>query len=320
MTVSRVARNVGYVSDEVRARVQAAMNELGYVPNEIARGLRSRSTGTLALVISDITNPFFTTAARGAEDAASDAGYLTLLCNTDENEQEEARYLRLLAQKRVDGTVLVPARSGLDSIAFARQHDIQVVVMDRPCPLPDVDVVRCDSETGSEALAHHLVELGHRRFAILTGAHGAGTSELRVAGFLRGLDGVRGVAPVPVLYGAFTRDSGQALARQALATQPRPTALFATNNFLTIGAIQALTEAGLRVPEDLSVVGFDDLPEGMVLTPFLTVASQPAYEMGRLAMERLLTRLSGTPPEPTVTVLPAPLVLRSSSAPPPKID
>jgi len=317
MTVSRVVRNVGYVSEEVRTRVKAAMHELGYVPNELARGLRSRQSGTLALILSDITNPFFTTAARGAEDAASDAGYLTLLCNTDESEVEEARYLRLLAQKRVDGALLVPARSGVDSIAYARRHEVKIVVMDRSCAVPGVDVVRCDSESASQELGDLLYRLGHRRMAILTGAHGATTAEMRVAGFLRAMANRPDVAPIPVLYGEFTRESGLALTKQALSTPPRPTALFAANNFLSIGTVQQLRAMGLRVPEDVSVVGFDDLPEPLMMFPFLTVAVQPAYEMGRLAMERLLAQLGDDPPAPRETILPTPLVVRASTAPPP---
>jgi LacI family transcriptional regulator len=310
MTVSRVARGVGYVSEGVQKRVKAAMEELGYIPNELARGLRSKSTQTLALIISDITNPFFTTVARGAEDAASDAGYLMLFCNTDENADEEQRYVRLLVQKRVDGILLVPATDGAVSLEFAEKHETPVVVLDRAVDYPNVDVVRCDSEGGAFLLARHLAERGHSQFGVLAGPEDVSTSTMRITGFLRGL----GDRQAHVLHGRFSRAEGARMTREMMARAPRPTALFAANNFIALGCLAELALLGLRVPQDVAVVGFDDLPDGLVVTPFLTASAQPAYEMGKMGVEQMLKRINQKDTFiATQTVLPTELRIRTSS-------
>ena len=317
ITVSRVINNSGYVSKGVRESVLEAIAALGYVPNTLARSLRSRQTNTLALVLTDITNPFFTTVARGVEDAASDAGFMVIVCNTDECEDEEQKYLRMLLEKRVDGILLVPVRQGVESIRTIQAQGASVVVLDRRAPQGSADVVRCDSEDGAFQLGRLLVSLGHRRVAILSGPEGVSTTDDRVAGCRRALaeDGVQ--RDLAVYHGGFTQDSGCDMTYRALTAVPRPTALFASNNFIGIGALKALRDLGLRSPDDVAIVGFDDLPPALVTFPFLTVASQPAYEMGRQAVELLLERLRGNAPEAfQEIVLPTELIIRQSSGDP----
>ncbi len=315
ITVSRVINNSGYVNEKTRARVEAAIADLGYVPNVLARSLRSRRTGTLGLILTDISNPFWTTVARGVEDAASDAGFNVILCNTDESEVEQDKYLHVLMQKQVDGVLLVPVRSAVEPIKFIQSQNTSVVVLDRRIPNPQTDVVRCDSEGGAYQLTSLLLSLGHRRIAMLSGPRGVSTAEDRVAGYRRALaEAGVDVDAAPVCYGEFSLQSGYDMTLQVLARTPRPSALFAGNNFIAIGALRALRDTGLRVPEDLALVGFDDLPEDLVVDPFLTVAAQPAYEMGRQATELLLARLS----EETLTayqeiVLPTEIIVRGSS-------
>jgi LacI family transcriptional regulator len=312
ITASRVINNSGYASQEVRERVLKAVDELGYVPNTLARSLRSRKTETLALILTDITNPFFTTIARGVEDTASDAGYTVIFCNTDESEDEERKYLNVMLQKRVDGILLVPASGGLKSLQMARDQHTPLVVIDRRATGEQVDVVRCDSEGGARDLARLLISLGHQRITMMTGPAGVSTADDRAAGYRlamaeAGLEG-------RVLVGNFTQTSGGEMTRQALAARLRPTALFAANNFIAIGALNALHEMGLRVPEDVALVGFDDLPSGLVTFPFLTVAAQPAYEMGCRATRRLIERLEGIGgEEASEIVLPTEVILRVSS-------
>src|SRR3712207_578426 len=179
ITVSRVINNSGYVTQGIRDRVQEAVRDLGYVPNTLARSLRSRRTHTLALMVSDLTNPFFTTMARGVADAASDAGFMVIVCNTDERADEERKYLRMLLEKRVDGVLLVPARSPEESIRTLREHDTAVVVLDRRVHENRADMVRCDSVEGAYRLGRLLVTLGHRAVAALAGPEGVSTSDDR---------------------------------------------------------------------------------------------------------------------------------------------
>jgi LacI family transcriptional regulator len=315
ITVSRVVNNSGYVSEETRARVEAAIADMGYVPNVLARSLRSRRTDTLALILTDISNPFWTTVVRGVEDAASNAGFNVILCNTDESEAEQDKYLRVLLQKQVDGVLLVPARSALEPIQFVQSQDTPVVVLDRLIPDVQADTVHCDSEGGAHQLTRLLLSLGHRRIAVLSGPQGVSTAEDRVAGYQRALkEAGLDVDPALVYYGQFSLESGYTMTQRVLAATPRPSGLFAGNNFIAIGALRALRDAGLQVPEDLALVGFDDLPADLVVDPFLTVVAQPAYEMGRRATELLLARLSGEAPEAyQEIVLPTELIVRQSS-------
>jgi LacI family transcriptional regulator len=314
ITVSRVINHSGYVTETVRERVEKSIAELGYVPNTLARSLRSRRTQTIALVITDITNPFFTTVARGVEDTASDSGYMVIICNTDERKQEEQKYMRMLLQRRVDGILLVPTRSGAESIKLAKKQQVSLVVLDRRVSGAVSDVVRCDSESGAYQLANLLVSLGHRRIVILAGAEGISTSDDRVQGFCRALSDAEIDSELQIFHGEFTQESGHQLTLKALSQKPAPTAIFAANNFLAMGSFRAIEEAGLRVPEDIALVGFDDLPPALVISPFLTVASQPAYEMGCRSVQLLLSRIEGKAPEEyQEVVLPTELIIRHSS-------
>lgn len=322
ITVSRVINNSGYVSQETRSRVEAAIAELQYVPNSLARSLRFKRTHTLALVLTDITNPFWTTVARGVEDAASQCGFNVILCNTDENEAKQSEYLHVLLQKQVDGFLLVPARSTPEPITLIQSQKVPAVVLDRQVPGAQVDIVRGDSEGGAYQLVQLLLSLGHRRIAMLSGPVSISTAADRVSGYRRALQeaGLEAQAEL-ICYGEYTQESGYQMARKALSLMPRPTALFAANNFIAIGALRALREMGIRVPEDMALVSFDDIPPAFVIEPFLTVAAQPAYEMGRRATELLLARLSGqAPPEYQEIVLPTEIIVRRSSGPPVKFD
>ncbi|HVN53984.1 MAG TPA: LacI family DNA-binding transcriptional regulator [Anaerolineaceae bacterium] len=294
ITVSRVINHNGYFTEETRGRVQNAIEQLGYVPNKLARSLRLRKTSMLALVLTDITNPFWTTVARGVEDAASDAGFNLILCNTDESDLKEEKYLKVLLERQVDGILLVPSTNQAEPILMAQRQGVQVVIIDRRLDGElFADVVRSDSFGGAYQLTRHLLALGHRRIVMLAGPRDVSTAEDRRAGFLKALEDARQpVTSQNVLYGEFTIESGHRQADQALNRSPGPTALFAANNFIAIGAYRAIRQKGLSVPEDVSLVGFDDLPSELVWEPFLTVAAQPAYEMGHRATEVLLDRMA----------------------------
>ncbi|MEZ4660725.1 MAG: LacI family DNA-binding transcriptional regulator [Caldilineaceae bacterium] len=313
ITVSRVLNHSGYVSEATRQRVEAAAAELDYVPNLLARGLRSNRTNTLALVLTDITNPFWTTVARGVEDAARARGFSVILCNTDENEAKQEQYVDVLIRKRMDGFLLAP-RSTPDPIhKIQKQANAPVVVLDR----------RIADASGGSGLRRFLwrfvcvsalFDLGHRHIGVLSGPQTVSTSVERVAGCMAALQEVN-VASDPALirYGEYTVESGYAMMQQLLGVTPNPTAIFATNNFIAIGALRQLREAGLHVPDDISLVGFDDLPLSWNTEPFLTVAVQPAYEIGQQAANLLMDRIAQQDEaEPREIILPAELVIRQS--------
>jgi LacI family transcriptional regulator len=317
MTVSRVVNHSGYTSPATRARVERAVAELGYVPNALARGLRFKQTKTIALILTDITNPFFTTLARGVEDTANQAGFTVIFCNTDESEVKEHKYLQTLLQQQVDGILLVPARSTLESVKLIKKQNTPVVVMDRRMPLQaDVDVVRCDSEEAAHRLVRMLIGLGHRRIACLSGPKTVSTAEDRVAGYRRALREAGLVEHKNlVLRGSFTQENGYEMAKSVLQVAPPPSAVFAAHNYFAPGVLKRARELALRVPGDLSVVAFDDLPSTLANEPFLTAAVQPAYEMGQEATKLLLARLSGSAPdECQEQILPIAIVPRASTA------
>jgi len=322
ITVSRALNNSGYVSAQVRARVEAAAAELHYVPNSLARSLRSNRTHVLALLLADVGNPFWMTVARGVEDVANQQGFSVILCNTDEKAAKQEEYIDVLLRKRVDGFLLVPTTTVTASVQMIQKQQTPLVILDRNIPALQVDTVRGDTYGGAYRLAEHLLALHHRRIAILTGPAYASTAVERVAGVVDALR-TQGftLAAEQIIFGEFTLDSGYRMAQQLFALAStgvidEPTAIVTCNNSIAIGLSQYLREAGLRVPHDLSVVTFDDLPVSWGNDPFLTVAVQPAYEMGRCATELLLRRIEAkTAFPPQHVALPVEIMVRHSTAP-----
>jgi LacI family transcriptional regulator len=318
ITVSRVINNNGYVSEKTRQRVEAVIDELAYVPNALGPSLRSKRTMTLALVLSDITNPFWTTVARGVEDMANEHGYHVIIGNTDESPKKQNEYLTLMLQKQVDGFLLVPASSNVSSSEIFRRQDVSFVVLDRQIRGKDFDSVRSDSVCGAYELTKHLLELGHKNIAVITGRPDNSTANDRVTGFQRAMDEVKPGANQQVYWGEFNQDTGYRFTIEALRSSPKPTAIFATNNFIAIGVMRALRDKDLHIPDDISIVAFDDLPAAITIDPFFTVASQPAYEMGQKATELLIARLANdAPQEHQEIILPIEIILRRSSGKPP---
>lgn len=316
ITVSRVINNAGPVKLETRTRVEAAIAQLHFVPNVLARSLRFKRTQTLALVLTDITNPFWTRVARGVEDTARRAGYSVILCNTDENETIQLETVNLLLQKQADGILLVPRRNGAALVERIGRQQVPVVVLDRRIPGLPADTVRGDSEGGAYALTRLLLEQGHRRIVLLSGPEDVPTAADRAAGFRRAVDEAGCAADCAVLFGEYSYESGKELAAQALTAAPAPTALFAGNNLIATGALHAVQASGRQVPADLSLVCFDDFPLELLVEPFFTTAAQPAYELGCQATQLLLQRLSGARSDPPrEIVLPVEIITRRSSGP-----
>jgi LacI family transcriptional regulator len=319
MTVSRVLNNSKHISAETRARVEQAIATLGYVPNALARSLRFKQSNMIALILSDITNPFFTAVARGVEDVARAHDLSVIFCNTDESEVEELKYLQLLLQRQIDGCLLVPSSNAQESLMLLRSKMVPCVVLDRRVADGQVDCVRCDSEDGAFQLVQHLIALGHRRIAMLSGPPHVSTASERVLGYRRALED----AGLPIdenliVFGQYSEESGYQMAQQVLAYDSRITGCFAANNFIAFGALQAFREAKLRIPDHISLVSFDDIAYANTLEPFFTAMTQPAYQIGLRAAEMLLERLNGEGPEQAREVLlPIELVIGQSSGPAP---
>ena len=327
VTVSRVLNRERNVNSLTRERVERAIADLGYVPNVVARSLRSKRTHSLALVLPDVTNAFWTTIARGVEDAAHSVGYSVFLCNTDEDPAKQQLYMQVIASRRVDGVIIAPCDDDAAHLSELRQRSVPTVIMDRRIEGWEVDSVWGDSISGARALIRHLIKVGHRRIAIITGPSHASTADDRVAGYRMAL-AEAGIPFDPRLLkrGEFRAASGEHLTYQLLdESGPREggaargaarggalTAIFAANNLIALGVLDALEKRGLRVPQDLALVSFDDLPEASRLFPFLTVVAQPAYEMGTHAAQLLLSRLNGDTSPARHVVLPTRLVLRHS--------
>jgi LacI family transcriptional regulator len=288
-TVSRVLTNRPGVGDSTRQRVLDAVERLGYRPNAVARSLRVESTYTLGLVIGDIENPFFTELARAVEDAASAHGYSLILGNADEDAARQERYVDVLLNRRVDGLLVVPAVAQSDAIGLAVRQRAPIVFVDRELPGIDVPVVRSDGHAAMHELVEHLLSLGHRRIALISGPEQASTGMERLAAFRETL-GVAGV-PLPVAYvrhGDFQEASGETEMAALLALETPPTAVIAADNLMALGALRVIRRYALRIPDDIALASFDDSPWFELLDPPLTAIAQPTKELGALAVTTLL--------------------------------
>jgi LacI family transcriptional regulator len=313
-TVSRVLNEKEDVGADLRRRVLGAVTELGYRRNGPARSLRTRAAMVLGLIISDITNPFFTAVVRGAEDEALLAGYSVVLANADEDVAKEARYLEVAAAEQMAGVLLSPASSRQTRIDVLLERGIQVVTIDRRLALAPVDSVTVNNHQAAREAAQHLIGQGCRRVGFVAGPVQTTTGARRLAGYRAALRAAgRGIDPSLTAYADFRTEGGYAATRQLLRLPAPPDGLLISNNLMTVGGLQAIAEAGLAIPGDIAVVGFDDASWATALRPPLTVVAQPTYEIGRIATELLLRRVSGEKSPPRRVVLQAELVERASS-------
>ncbi|MBE3575894.1 MAG: LacI family DNA-binding transcriptional regulator [Firmicutes bacterium] len=317
-TVSRVLNGEAHVAPETRQKVLHVVQQLGYRRNGLARGLATRATRLLAFLVPDISNPYFPEVARGVEDAANAAGYHVILCNTDDRARKEQEYLEALLDRRIDGAVIIPVAEGSRVPKLLKGTGLPAVLLDRDID-PELDTVMADNVAGARQAMRHLLGLGHRRIAAITGPTRSSTARERLEGYRQALaEHEIPFDPDLVVEGDFRRPSGyQGMLRLLDLPQP-PTAVFAANDMMALGALHAAEERGVRVPEDLAVVGFDDIALAEATRPKLTTVAQPKYEMGRLGVELLLQRIPeggrrGQGRRPQRLVLESRLVVRQSS-------
>jgi len=318
-TVSRVVNAPATVHPDTRARVQEAIRALGYRPSRVARRLRVErgSSALIGLVIPDLQNPFFADLARGVEDHAQREGYTVLIGNADEDAEKEARYLEVMRAESVDGVILPPSHPASPAALELAAAGTPLVCVDRRLAKAKVDTVVVDNVRGAYEATEHLLALGHRRIAFIEGRPQASTSRERLQGWQDALR-EHGIDPLPALQrtGDSRQPSGGALAAELLALPERPTALLVGNSLMTLGALETIHRLGLRIPGDISIVGYDDMPWAMALTPPLTVVRQPGYDLGRQAVELLLHRIRDPARSTTTVMLQPELVVRQSTASP----
>jgi len=332
-TVSHVINGTRFVREETRQRVLEVIEALNYQPSAIARSLATNATQTIGLVISDITNPFFTAVARGVEDEINQHGYHTIFCNTDEDPAREDEYLRLLSARQIDGLIIAP--TGLQSERLLRiaEADTPIVLIDRETPGIEAPLVGVDNGEGAYRATRYLIELGHRRIAVLTGLETISTLKLRVEGYKRALQEsdipvderliiradprfhsnhpyLPNIALRSLTNNQMTPSAYQAL-QQLLNLPERPSAIFVTNNQMTLGTLHALRERNLCCPDDISIISFDDHDWAPLFSPPLTAVRQPTYQLGQTAA-RLLMDLINHRTFKLPAPLPVELVIRES--------
>jgi LacI family transcriptional regulator len=316
MTVSRVINDSARVRPETRRRVEETIAELGYVPSRLARGLSRQQTGTLAVIVPDVANPFFTMVVRAAEEVARRAGYRVILCDTRADLSVERDVVEELIAHRVEGIVIAPVDNR--SSTHLRRLDkfgVPMVLVDRTLPEFECDAVLGDSVGGAQQLVEHLISLGHRRIGLIVESDNVSTARDRRRGYESALEAA-GIPLDPDLVAVDTAvdpAGGYVGMCRLLELEDRLTAVFAVNNLVALGAIEAIRDAGLKVPEDIALVCFEDIEYASRLYPFLTALEQPAGTFGTLATQLLLERIHGRGPERrNVVVLPGEFIVRKS--------
>jgi LacI family transcriptional regulator/LacI family repressor for deo operon, udp, cdd, tsx, nupC, and nupG len=314
-TVSRVLTGSPLVNEETRARVQQAMDALDYRPNRVARRLRrdTARASLIGLIVPDIQNPFFAELVRGVESVAQQHGYMVFLGNSDEDAAKEKRYVDLMLAESVDGLILPPSSDNAQALSALARAGLPVVCVDRRVPKVTLDAVIADNVHGAYAAVDHLLRLGHRRIGFVVGRPQLSTSKERLQGYRTALE-EHGLALDAALVreGDSRQSGGRDMARELLTLPHPPTALLVGNNLMTLGALETIHALGLRIPDDVAVVGYDDMPWALALDPPLTAVRQPSYELGRRAAELLLQRVEDPKRSTSLVVLQPELVVRQS--------
>lgn len=320
-TVSHVVNGTRHVSPDGRERVEQAIRALGYVPSAVARSLKRNTTHTLGMITPNSSNPYFAEIVRAAEDRCFGAGYTLILCNTDDEPRRQSMVLQVLAQRRIDGLIVVSSGDDAGLPALLAGLEMPTVLLDREIDTLPCDLVETAHMNGALLATRHLATLGHRRIACIGGPRGLVPSEQRIAGWRLALAEIgagNGHATDPeadglLWHGDFTSESGYACMHALLRHTPRPSAVFVANDLMALGALCAAHECGVDVPGDISVVGFDDIELARFSSPPLTTVAQPKQRIAALAVDMLLERIEGRRADARKVVLQPELRVRASS-------
>ena len=317
-TVSHVINNTRVVSEDARERVLSVIQELRYIPSAVARSLKNDKTQTLGMMIPNNSNPYFAEVIQGIEDESSRLGYNIILCNSYDDPKKQAAYTRVLMEKRIDGLILVSSGIDLELTQLLADEAIPKVLVDREVPGVAADFIEADHEQGGYLATKYLLDLGHRRIACVSGPKTLLPSGDRVSGYLRALKeaGVDYNSDY-LAHSDFTSQGGFSAFQQLLALPNRPTAIFASNDLMAIGGLCAAQQAGMRIPDELSVVGYDDIALASFSTPPLTTIAQPKYEIGVLTARVLVNRILNAELPFRREMLQTELIMRQSTGPAP---
>ncbi len=311
-TVSRALSGVGHVSEETKRRILEISEKLGYKLEE--EKLKKTSTKVIGVIVTDVTNPFFTQVVRGIEDTLNNMGYSLILCNSDENIEKEKEYFRVLNSKKVDGIILTSAGGSHKHLLHYLKKDIPIVLLDRLIEEEELDAVIIDNVAGAYEGVKHLIQQGYRNIGAIIGPLSVMTSIERLEGYKKALEeaGI-GIREDFIENGDYTQNGGYRAAKKLLS-KGEIDALFIANNVMTIGALLAISELNINVPRDLGIVGFDDIDLAPLLKCPLTTISQPTYLIGVNAAQILIRRLQGKGrKEKEIVVLKPQLIVRESS-------
>ena len=318
-TVSHVVNATRFVSDDARKRVENAIRELGYVPSAVARSLKSNSTKTLGMLIPNCTNPYFAEIVRSVEDHCFGAGYALMLCNTDDEPHRQSVYLQVLSERRVDGLIIISTGNDCELLALLEGLTIPAVLLDREIQHMQCDLVESANEQGAILATQHLLALGHHNIACIAGPDDLNASAQRILGWRKAL--AQAERPLNttdiLLHGDFSSQSGFDAMQSLLLLPQRPTAVLVCNDLMGLGALSAAHQAGVRIPQDMSLVGFDDIELAHFASPPLTTIAQPKQRMGSLAVDMLLERIQNKRSQTRQVLLQPTLVVRASTGPAP---
>jgi DNA-binding LacI/PurR family transcriptional regulator len=315
-TVSRALSRPEVVAPATRKRVLEIVRRSGYHMNGIARSLRTQSTRTIGVVVADIRNPFSSSIVKAVEDVARINGYTVLICNSDEDGRNEEVALQLFIERQVSGVIHCSAGANLDLLRVLQDKSIPLVDLDRCSGLENVDTVVLDNHFGAAIATRHLIEHGHKLIAMISGPKHLSNARSRFDGFCKTLRAARILIPNSYIeFGDFRERSGEKAMERLMALRRRPTAVLVANNEMMAGALLAIRRQQIKVPRDLSLIGFDDARWAQYCDPPLTVISQPTDAMGRKAAELLLGRINGKPASETIVFEPGLVIRRSTAIP-----
>jgi LacI family transcriptional regulator len=313
-TVSNALSNRRYVTEDTRQKVLQAAEEVGYRVSYIARSMRTQRTFSLGILVGDIANPFFPEIVRGAEDVASAEGYNLILCNTDYREEKQKAYIQILRDQQVDGIIIASQIQKSDEILPLIEEGVPLVLINQRYPGAETDYVGVDNSRGMAEVCEYLWRLGHRKIGFIRGREGSTAAQDRFDGFVQGMKALGGEHDDRLVQpGDWSYGSGATAARRMLAMVNRPTAIIGGNDLMALGAIEAIQEFGLRTPQDISIVGVDDIFVSAMPWASLTTLRHPKWTVGATAARSLIARINDPETPISRVIIPPEFIVRGTS-------